>query len=91
MTHECYAVFRGKSTFRLGKSTLDPDTNDRGEPVGRDVALERGDIIVLPVSLVGSFVVAMRAGWEVPFEGARGRGGLPVDDAIPGWCQSSLD
>src|SRR5436190_19961128 len=60
VTHECYAVFRGKSTFRLGKSTLDPDTNDRGEPVGRDVALSRGDVIVLPVSLGGSFVVAMR-------------------------------
>jgi uncharacterized protein YjlB len=50
VSHECYAVFQGKSTFRLGKSPIDPDTNEHGERLGHDVVLERGDIIVLPVS-----------------------------------------
>jgi uncharacterized protein YjlB len=50
VSHECYAVFQGKSTFRLGKSPIDTDTNENGEPLGHDVVLERGDIIVLPVS-----------------------------------------
>jgi uncharacterized protein YjlB len=86
VTHECYAVFQGKSTFRLGKSTLDPDTNDRGEPVGRDVALERGDVIVLPVSPGGSFVIC-----DARQMGSSVWRGLQVDDAIPGRCQPSLD
>jgi uncharacterized protein YjlB len=51
VSHECYAVFQGKSTFRLGKSPIDPDTNEHGERLGHDVVLERGDVIVLPVSL----------------------------------------
>jgi uncharacterized protein YjlB len=50
VTHECYAIFQGKSTFRLGKSPIDPDTNGHGEQLGHDVKVERGDIIVLPVS-----------------------------------------
>jgi uncharacterized protein YjlB len=50
VSHECYAIFRGKSTFRLGKSPIDPDANEHGESLGHDVVLERGDIIVLPVS-----------------------------------------
>ena len=50
VSHECYAVFQGKSTFRLGKSPIDPDTNENGEKLGCEVLLERGDIIVLPVS-----------------------------------------
>jgi uncharacterized protein YjlB len=54
VSHECYAVFQGKSTFRLGKSPLDPDTDEHGGPLGCDVVLERGDVIVLPVSLGSS-------------------------------------
>ena len=50
VTHECYAVFQGKSTYRLGKSPMDPDTDEHGNMLGREVVLERGDIIVLPVS-----------------------------------------
>ena len=50
VSHECYAVFQGKSTFRLGKSPIDPDSNEQGERLGHEVLLERGDIIVLPVS-----------------------------------------
>ena len=50
VSHECYAIFRGKSTFRLGKSPIDPEASEEGEQLGRDVVLERGDIIVLPVS-----------------------------------------
>jgi uncharacterized protein YjlB len=50
VSHECYAIFQGKSTFRLGRSPIDLDTNEHGERLGHDVALERGDVIVLPVS-----------------------------------------
>ena len=50
ISHECYAVFQGKSTFRLGKSPIDPETDEHGEQLGHDVVLECGDIIVLPVS-----------------------------------------
>jgi uncharacterized protein YjlB len=50
VSHECYAIFQGKSTFRLGRSPIDADTNEHGERLGHDVVLERGDIIVLPVS-----------------------------------------
>lgn len=50
VTHECYAVFQGKSTFRLGKSPIDTETNEHGEKLGVDVKLEKGGIIVLPVS-----------------------------------------
>jgi uncharacterized protein YjlB len=83
VTHECYAIFHGTSTFRLGKSPLDPDTDDRGDPVGRDVVVARGDVIVLPVSPGGALVMATR-GWESSV-------GLPVDSAIPGRCQPPLD
>lgn len=44
VTHECYAVFKGKSTLLLGRGPLD----DREG--GVEVELGVGDIIVLPVS-----------------------------------------
>ena len=51
VSHECYAVFQGRSTFRLRKSPIDPETNERGDRLGVDVKLAKGDIIVLPVCL----------------------------------------
>ena len=45
ITHECYAVFAGRSEVLLGKSPID------GEDVpGLKLELAKGDIIVLPVS-----------------------------------------
>lgn len=44
ITHECYAVFQGRSTLLLGRSPLDD------EVAGVKVELGKGDIIVLPVS-----------------------------------------
>jgi uncharacterized protein YjlB len=45
VTHECYAVFKGKSTLLLGVGPTD-------EEKGVQVNVETGDIIVLPVSIV---------------------------------------
>lgn len=42
VTHECYAVFKGRSRLLLGRGPLD----DEG---GVEVDVESGDIIVLPV------------------------------------------
>jgi len=42
VTHECYAVYRGRSTLLLGRGPLD-------ENGGLEVVLEAGDVIVLPV------------------------------------------
>jgi uncharacterized protein YjlB len=61
VSHECYAVFQGKSTFRLGKSPIDADTNEHGERLGHDVVLERGDVIVLPVSSPALVAVGVQA------------------------------
>jgi uncharacterized protein YjlB len=44
VTHECYAVFKGKSRLLLGRGPLD-DPDDGGV----EVNVEVGDIIVLPV------------------------------------------
>ena len=43
VTHECYAVFKGKSRLLLGRGPLDEEEG------GVEVELSRGDIIVLPV------------------------------------------
>ncbi|KAJ4530925.1 hypothetical protein HRR80_000119 [Exophiala dermatitidis] len=46
VTHECYAVFKGRSRLLLGRGPLD-EANDGH---GKEVELRAGDIIVLPVS-----------------------------------------
>jgi uncharacterized protein YjlB len=43
-THECYAVFRGTGSFCLG-SSLDDDQH-----LGRILKLNKGDVLVVPVS-----------------------------------------
>jgi uncharacterized protein YjlB len=45
VTHECYAVFKGKSRLLLGRGPLDDAEKDGGV----EVDVEVGDIIVLPV------------------------------------------
>lgn len=46
VTHECYAVFRGRSRLLLGRGPLDGDEEGNG---GQIVELGAGDAIVLPV------------------------------------------
>lgn len=46
VTHECYAVFRGKSTLLLGRGPLDPADDD-----DLVVDLKEGDAIVLPAGV----------------------------------------
>jgi uncharacterized protein YjlB len=46
LTHECYAVFKGKSTLLLGRGPLDPA--DKDDLV---VDLKEGDAIVLPAGV----------------------------------------
>ncbi|KAJ4524516.1 hypothetical protein HRR78_004636 [Exophiala dermatitidis] len=46
VTHECYAVFKGRSRLLLGRGPLD-EANDGH---GKEVELRAGDIIVLPGS-----------------------------------------
>jgi len=46
VTHECYAVFRGRSRLLLGRGPLD----NAGRAGGVEVEIGEGDCIVLPVS-----------------------------------------
>jgi uncharacterized protein YjlB len=52
VTHECYAVFKGKSRLLLGKGPLDlgKGCNDEGS-VDTEVVLGVGDVIVLPAGV----------------------------------------
>lgn len=70
VTHECYAVFRGRSVLRLGVGPLDvaPTDNQADPPMpgdynkkGIEVGLAAGDIVVLPVCqiiVIGTEAVA---------------------------------
>ena len=46
VTHECYAVFKGRSTLLLGRGPLDPADED-----DLVVNLKEGDAIVLPAGV----------------------------------------
>lgn len=46
VTHECYAVFKGKSTLLLGRGPLDPADED-----DLIVDVKEGDAIVLPAGV----------------------------------------
>ncbi|KAI9871325.1 MAG: hypothetical protein M1830_003032, partial [Pleopsidium flavum] len=49
VTHECYAVFNGRSELLLGRGPLDDDDDDDGGEKERVVVgLGVGDVIVLP-------------------------------------------
>ena len=54
ITHECYAVFAGRSDILLGRSPVD----DKDVP-GVKVELGKGDIIVLPVSSKQDLLIPM--------------------------------
>ncbi|KAI1452455.1 hypothetical protein F4805DRAFT_28635 [Annulohypoxylon moriforme] len=49
--HECYGIIRGRSTYRLGKSDLDADTDENGNPVGVKFFAQAGDVFVLPAGI----------------------------------------
>lgn len=48
-THECYTVLRGRGTYLLGKSPLDPDVDENGQSVGVSFTASAGDIFAFPV------------------------------------------
>lgn len=48
-THEAYTVLNGSGTYLLGKSPLDPDTDEDGKPVGVKFTARAGDVFVFPV------------------------------------------
>lgn len=47
--HECYAVLQGKTTYQLGVGPTDPEFNEKGEPYGMRLTVQKGDVFVLPV------------------------------------------
>jgi uncharacterized protein YjlB len=50
LTHECYAVFKGRSRLLLGRGPLDtPEDSDND--VGIQVTVNTGDAIVLPAGV----------------------------------------
>lgn len=49
MAHECYAIIRGSSTYLLGKSESDNETDENGKPTGVQLHVQVGDVFVLPV------------------------------------------
>lgn len=48
-THECYGIIKGSSTYRLGKSSVDADYDEDGNPNGTTFFAQAGDVFVLPV------------------------------------------
>lgn len=48
-THEAYTVLHGTATYRLGKSTLDPEVDADGNEVGIVFTAHAGDVFVFPV------------------------------------------
>ncbi|RDW83505.1 putative cupin protein [Coleophoma crateriformis] len=50
-THECYGIIKGSSTYLLGKSPIDPDTYENGEPIGFVLHVKVGDVFVLPAGI----------------------------------------
>ncbi|KAF4983107.1 hypothetical protein FDECE_17376 [Fusarium decemcellulare] len=50
-THEAYTVLKGTGTYRLGKSSLDPETDTDGNPVGVEFTAHPGDVFVFPAGV----------------------------------------
>ncbi|RAH77850.1 hypothetical protein BO86DRAFT_422017 [Aspergillus japonicus CBS 114.51] len=50
-THEAYTVLRGSGTYLLGRSTLDPETDWNGNPVGMKFVARAGDVFVFPAGV----------------------------------------
>ncbi|KAM5345813.1 hypothetical protein ACJ41O_011674 [Fusarium nematophilum] len=50
-THEAYTVLHGTGTYRLGKSKLDPETDEDGNQVGVTFTACAGDVFVFPAGV----------------------------------------
>lgn len=78
VTHECYAVFKGKSTLLLGRGPLD----DASEG-GIEVDVNTGDIIVLPAGVSHCSVTSEG---EYEYVGLYPRGSPKWDN---NWCKAN--
>ncbi|KAK1613494.1 hypothetical protein BDP81DRAFT_443810 [Colletotrichum phormii] len=63
-THEAYTVLRGSGTYVLGKSPLDADTDELGNPVGVEFVARAGDVFAWPAG-VTHFVKDTEDDYEV--------------------------
>ncbi|KAI0895518.1 hypothetical protein F4806DRAFT_84736 [Annulohypoxylon nitens] len=64
ITHEAYSVLSGSGTYLLGKSPLDPDTDESGNPVGVRFTAHAGDMFVWPAG-VTHCVTDVEDGYEI--------------------------
>ncbi|KAF2230675.1 hypothetical protein EV356DRAFT_473031 [Viridothelium virens] len=51
LAHECYGIIKGSSTYLLGKSPLDPETDEHGKSNGIILHVKVGDVFVLPAGV----------------------------------------
>ena len=51
VTHECYAVIRGSSVLVLGRGPRDGAADEAGRPVGVEVEVRAGDVVVVPAGV----------------------------------------
>ncbi|OHE91449.1 hypothetical protein CORC01_13268 [Colletotrichum orchidophilum] len=63
-THEAYTVLQGSGTYVLGKSPLDADTNEIGNPVGIEFVARAGDVFAWPAG-VTHFVKEIEDDYEI--------------------------
>ncbi|RAH66407.1 cupin domain-containing protein [Aspergillus aculeatinus CBS 121060] len=50
-THEAYTVLQGSGTYLLGRSPLDPETDEKGNSVGVKFVAKAGDVFVFPAGV----------------------------------------
>ncbi|KAF7560995.1 hypothetical protein G7046_g3137 [Stylonectria norvegica] len=62
--HEAYVVLRGRGTYILGKSPIDPDVDEDGQENGLRLPMEDGDVFVLP-SGVAHALINPEDDWQV--------------------------
>jgi uncharacterized protein YjlB len=71
VTHEAYTVLHGNATYLLGRSPLDHETDQHGNPVGVIFKASEGDVFIFPVSVPRrtqrDYFMLMRLGWRVTF------------------------
>ncbi|KAJ5301641.1 hypothetical protein PENANT_c002G07044 [Penicillium antarcticum] len=64
ITHEAYTVLHGNATYLLGRSPLDNEIDENGNPVGVVFKASEGDVFVLPAG-VSHFVTDTEDGYEI--------------------------
>ncbi|KAL9086625.1 MAG: hypothetical protein Q9165_007068 [Trypethelium subeluteriae] len=65
LAHECYGIIKGSSTYLLGKSPLDPETDEHGNSNGILLHVKVGDVFA---PLIGEYRYDMNWGKESPEE-----------------------